>query len=115
MTKFEDSLRGYAYNVLKRDNFLCRYCALDGKIWPNWLYLSWDHLLPPGHEDRDNEDYIVCACRFCNEACNRTDWDVEGKTPEQIVEQKKPFVLARREEYRRFWEKNVRQNENVQY
>ena len=39
----------------------------------------------------------------------------QGKTPEQIVEQKKPFVLARREEYRRFWEKNVRQNENVQY
>ena len=49
----------------------------------------------------------MAACRFCNEAHNRTIWDVEGKTPDQLVAQKKPYVLAKRDEYRRFWEQEV--------
>lgn len=77
---------GYAHEVLKRDGFKCRYCGFDGAQWPNWLHLSWDHLLPVGHPDRDNHDYIVAACRFCNEAHNRTEWNVEGKTPDELVE-----------------------------
>ena len=107
MPKFDDALRGYAHPTLKRDGFKCRYCGFDGSQWPNWLYMSWDHLLPLGHTKRDNLEYIVAACRFCNEAYNRTVWDVEGKTPDALVEQKKPFILARREEYRIFWEKEV--------
>lgn len=108
MTSHTDALRGYAHEVLKRDNFVCRYCGWDGKIWPNWLYLSWDHLFPKGHpKKRDDPDYIVAACRFCNEACNRTEWNVERKTPEELVEQKKPDVLAKREEYHCFWKEEV--------
>ncbi len=103
-----DALRGYAHNVLKRDAFSCRYCGLDGRVWPNWLYLSWDHLLPVGHLHLNDPDYIVAACRFCNEACNRRIWPVDGKTPEELVEQKRPFVLAVREQYRKFWEVEVR-------
>jgi len=93
--------------VLRRDGFVCRYCGLDGTVWPNWLYLSWDHLLPPRHPLRDDPAYIVAACRFCNEACNRTFWDVEGKTPDELVAQKRPFVLAVRERYQAFWETEV--------
>ncbi|MEA2582408.1 MAG: hypothetical protein QOF33_493 [Thermomicrobiales bacterium] len=111
--KFSDSLRGYAHAVLKRDRFTCRYCGLDGTIWPNWLYLSWDHLLPKGNPKRDDPDFIVAACLFCNTAANRTVWDVSGKTPDELVAQKKPVVLAVRERYREFWEKEVVPNEGA--
>lgn len=107
MPIFTDALRGYAHAVLKRDGYCCRYCGLDGTIWPNWLYFSWDHLLPQGHPQRDDPAFIVAACRFCNEAHNRTVWEVEGKTPEELVAQKLPFIRAKREEYHAFWEKEV--------
>ncbi len=72
MTKFTDSLRGYAYEILKRDGFKCRYCGLEGsKDFDSWLALSWDHLLPKGHPERDNPDFIVAACNFCNGADNK--------------------------------------------
>jgi hypothetical protein len=101
-TKYSDSLRDYGYATLKRDGFTCRYRGLDGTLWPNWLYLSWDHLLPKGHPQRDDPAFIVAPCRFCNEASNRTRWETEGKTPEELVEQKKPIVLAVRATYREY-------------
>ena len=110
MPKFDDALRGYAHPTLKRDGFQCRYCGLDGTQWPNWLYLSWDHLLPIGHPQRYNPDFIVAACRFCNEAHNRTAFPVEGKSPQELVEQKKPFVLRKRAEYKLFFDKEVNPN-----
>jgi len=105
--KFGDSLRGYAHATLKRDQFTCRYCGLDGTVWPNRLYFSWDHLLPKGHPQRDDPAFIVAACTFCNGASNRTVWETAGKTPDELVEQKKPSVLAVRERYREFWEREV--------
>jgi 5-methylcytosine-specific restriction endonuclease McrA len=107
MPKYSDALRGYAHPVLKRDRFTCRYCGLDGAQWPNWLYLSWDHLLPVGHPQRDDPDFIVAACRFCNEAYNRKIYSVEGKTPAELVEQKKVWILKKRAEYRLFFDQQV--------
>ena len=110
MAKFDDALRGYAHPILKRDDFICRYCGLDGKQWPNWLYFSWDHLLPVGHPQRDNPDFIVAACRFCNESHNRTVFPVEGKNPDELVEQKKILILEKRAEYKRFFDLEVNKN-----
>jgi hypothetical protein len=107
MAKFDDALRGYAYPTHQRDGFICVYCGWDGSKWPNWLFLSEDHLLPPGHPQRDNRDFIVTACRFCNEAHNRTVFDVEGKTPQELVAQKKALILEKRSEYRRFYDEKV--------
>ena len=56
---------------------------------------------------RDDQRYIVAACRFCNEVHNRTQFDVEGKTPAEIVELKREAVLARRADYKEFWEEEV--------
>jgi hypothetical protein len=117
MPKFNDALRGYAREVLKRDHFRCRYCGLDGsKSFSAWLSLSWDHLLPGGHPERDNPDFIVAACLFCNTADNQyfrhaesRGLRFEGLSPEQLVEQRKPYVEATRGEYRKFWEEYVRQ------
>jgi len=112
---FTDSLRGYAYPVHKRDGFRCRYCGLDGTTsLAAWLSLSWDHLLPGGHPERDNLDYIVTACMFCNTADNRY-FDLaakrglrfDGLTPDELVEQRRPYVEATRSAYEKFWTESV--------
>ncbi len=118
MSSFTDSLRGYAFLTHKRDNFTCRYCGVDGKgSFDTWLTLSWDHLLPKGHPDRDNPDFIVAACKFCNTADNRY-FDLaekrglafDGMSPDELVEQRRPYVLTTRESYKAFWDKNVGTN-----
>jgi hypothetical protein len=116
MTTFTDSLRGYALAVLRRDGFRCRYCGLDGtESFANWVCLSWDHLLPKAHLERDNPTFIVASCMFCNTADNRY-FDLaekrglrfEGLTPEELVAQRRPYVEATRNSYREFWEQQVR-------
>ena len=104
---FSDALRGYAFEVHRRDGFRCVYCGLDGTVWPNWLYLSLDHLLPHGHPDRDDPVFQVTACRFCNEARNRVVYVVEGRSPAEIVELKRGQVHAARAEYEAFWREHV--------
>ena len=105
---FQDSLRGYAHNVHKRDGFKCVYCGWDGSQWPNWLFLSWDHLLPKGNRRRDDEDYIVTACIFCNVCHNRTKFPVRGKSPKQIIEIKCKAIMEKRAEYQEFWKEQVK-------
>jgi len=116
MSGFGDSLRGYAYAVHERDNFHCRYCGLDGTAsFAAWLSLSLDHLLPKGHAERDNPAFTVTACMFCNTADNQYFRHAEkrglvfdGKTPEELVEQRKPYVEATRAGYHEFWQENVK-------
>jgi hypothetical protein len=112
---FSDALRGYAFEILKRDHFRCRYCGLDGGAsFSNWLTLSWDHLLPKGHPDRDNPEYIVAACFFCNVADNRyfdqaaaRSLTFVGLSQSELVQQRLPYVERTRAAYREFWEQNV--------
>jgi len=77
--------------------------------------LSWDHLLPKGHPQRDDPDYIVTACMFCNVADNRyfdlaakRGLSLDGLTPEQLIAQRLPYVQTTRQQYQEFWEVNVR-------
>ncbi len=118
MRTSDDALRGYAHEVLKRDNFRCRYCGLDGSnSFSAWLSLSWDHLLPKGHPERDNPDFIVAACMFCNTADNQyfrhatsRGLRFEGLGPNELVEQRRPYVERTRATYRKFWETNVKRD-----
>ena len=112
---FTDSLRGYAFAIHRRDNFTCRYCGLDGRSsFAAWLSLSADHLLPKGHPQRDNPEFIVTACMFCNTADNRyfdlaekRGLQFDGLSRDELVAQRRPFVDATRAAYRDFWETNV--------
>jgi len=112
---FGDSLRGYAYEVHKRDGFKCRYCGLDGSAsFENWIRLSLDHLLPKEHPERSNPQFMVTACMFCNTADNhffrhatKRGLKFDGMTPEQLVEQRQPYVLKVRQNYSEFWRSNV--------
>jgi len=116
MASFNDALRGYAFHTIRADNFRCRYCGLDGtKRFEDWLSLSEEHLLPDGHPNRNNRDYIVCACRFCNGAANQyfkcaheRGLSLDGKTPEELIAQRLPFILATTSEYKAFWELRVK-------
>jgi hypothetical protein len=113
MAVFTDSLRGYGSKIHQRDNFTCRYCGADGRTsFEIWLTLSVDHLLPKGHPDRNNPDYIVTACNFCNTADNhyftKYGLNFDGLTPDELVAQRRPYVQAVRQQYQEFWEENVR-------
>lgn len=115
MSSFDDSLRGYSFKIHKQENFTCRYCGADGtKSFDTWLSLSRDHLLPTWHPDRDNPDYIVTACKFCNTADNRYFDQAKERglkfdelTPDELVAQRLPYVQKVRQAYRDFWVKNV--------
>ena len=111
----EESLRGYSLAVHKRDSFVCCYCGLDGKrSLDNWLALTRDHLLPPGHPDRDKEEYICTACTFCNTADNhyfereqKDGSSFTGMTRQQLIDRRKISVLRVRKEFRDFWNVHV--------
>lgn len=116
MTKFSYSLGGYAHAIHQRDGFKCRYCGLDGiASFDNWLTLCQDHLLPNGHPDRENPDYIVTSCNFCNVAENRyfekarkLGIQLEGKSPDELVAERKPYVQEVRKRYYEIWKSQVR-------
>jgi hypothetical protein len=101
---------------MKRDGFKCCYRGLDGQAnFDNWLQLSWDHLLPKGHPDRDDPEFIVCACNFCNCADNRyfdlaesRSLGFQGLSRDALVEQRRPYVQATRSSYREFWTSRVK-------
>ena len=50
---FTDALRGYAHRVLERDNFTCRYCGLDGRIWRTGCTSGWDAHRATGWRGRE--------------------------------------------------------------
>jgi hypothetical protein len=113
MISFTDSLRGYGHRIYERDNYTCRYCGVDGrKSFDVWLTLSVDHLLPVGHPDREKDAFKVTACRFCNEADNhyftKYALNFDEMSPEQLLEQRRPYVQAVRDKYKEFWEENVK-------
>ncbi len=83
-------------------------------MWPNWLFLSVDHLLPKEHPHRDGDDFIVTACTFCNTADNQffrhskeRGLRFDGLTPAELIEQRKPYVTRVRTEYKQFWREMV--------
>jgi 5-methylcytosine-specific restriction endonuclease McrA len=118
MSSYNDSLRGYSFPVHQRDKFKCRYCGIDGsKSFDAWISLSWDHLLPRGHKQWDDLDYIVTACNFCNTADNlyfekakERGLIFNGLTQEELVEQRKQYVQGTREKYHEFWKAKVKRS-----
>ena len=115
MAAYDDALRGYAFEVNKRDNFTCRYCGLDGRAsFSAWLNLGVEHLLPKGHPDRNKPVYMVTACRFCSGADNRRfmredGGASDGMTPDELVVQRREAVQAVRDDYMTFWADHVQQ------
>lgn len=115
MAAYTDSLRRYSYEIHVRDGFRCVYCGLDGhESLSHWLTLSSDHLLPTGHPQRENLEFIATACQFCNCAANRY-FDMaakerltfDGKSRAELIAQRLPYVMRTRQEYKLFWQERV--------
>ncbi len=105
MKKHYDSLRGYGKDIFERDNYICQYCGLDGKIFENWLMLSIDHLLPTNDIERNDKKWCVTACKFCNTAKNKNKYI--KTTPQDMINQKRKEIMKTRNEYYEFWIENV--------
>lgn len=54
--------QGVRFNVLRRDEFRCRYC---GRSSPD-VVLHCDHVIAVANGGSDDEDNLVTACSDCN-------------------------------------------------
>ena len=87
-----------ALKILERDHFCCRYCGLDGRAsFENALVMSVDFIVPRAHKGKKNPGNLVACCRSCNV--------IKGKRVYRDFAEAQKYVLARREELRRAWEK----------
>jgi 5-methylcytosine-specific restriction endonuclease McrA len=87
-------------NILMRDRFQCQYCGLDGAAsLENGLMMTVDFVVPRALRGKKDPQNLVAACRPCNL--------LKGRRRFASFEEAKKYVLARREEQRREWEKNV--------
>ncbi len=83
--------------ILKRDQFRCRYCGLDGKSsFENALVMSVDFVMPRARSGKKDPANLVACCRPCNM--------IKGKRIYEDFEDAKKYVLARREAMRQAWE-----------
>lgn len=83
--------------ILERDQFVCRYCGLDGKAsFENALVMSVDFVVPRARKGKKDQMNLVACCRPCN--------TIKGTKVYASFDDAKKFVLAQREELRRAWD-----------
>ena len=93
--------REEAMKVFKRDHYVCQYCGLDGShSFENWLILTIDFIHPRIRGGSRGMDNLVTACQPCNL--------VKGKRVYPTLEEAKKHVLAKREEWRQFYESQTK-------
>jgi len=93
--------REEALKVFKRDRYVCQYCGLDGlHSFENWLILTVDFVHPRARGGPRHVENLVTACQPCNL--------LKGKHVYATFEQAKKHVLAKREEWRHFYEEQVK-------
>lgn len=83
--------------ILKRDQFRCQYCGLDGMAsFQNALAMGVDFVVPRARKGKKNPHNLVACCRACNA--------IKGRRVFASFDEAKAYVLARREELRKAWE-----------
>ena len=93
--------REEAMKIFRRDHFKCQYCGLDGlHHFENWLIMTIDHVHPHARGGARSMGNLVTACQPCN--------ILKGKRVFAAREEAKKFVLARREEWRKQFQEQVK-------
>jgi HNH endonuclease len=82
------------YEVLKRDNYTCRYCGAFAPI----VILHVDHVVPRKHGGSDKVTNLVTACQDCN----------SGKS----ASMPEPGLVAEIEEMARAWAREMHGDPN---
>ncbi len=89
-----------AMKVFTRDHFRCQYCGLDGlHRFENWLVLTVDHVHPHAKGGARAMTNLVTACQPCNM--------IKGHRVYKSFAEAKEFVLAKREQWREVFQKQV--------
>jgi 5-methylcytosine-specific restriction endonuclease McrA len=88
--------------ILERDDYVCRYCGLDGRAsFENALVMRVDFVVPRAHKGKKDASNLVACCTPCN--------TIKGTRVYASFNEAKSYVLARREELRKAWQaKNAR-------
>ena len=88
--------------ILMRDRFTCQYYGLDGTAsLENALMMTVDFVIPRALRGKKDPSNLVAACRPCNL--------MKGRHKFASFEDARNYVLQKREEERRQWEKNIAQ------
>ena len=94
--------RQQSLHILKRDQFRCRYCGLDGSAsFENALVMGVDFVHPRARKGKKNPANLVASCRPCNV--------LKGRRVFGSFEDAKSYILSRREELRQTWESTAAQ------
>ena len=89
--------------ILKRDQYRCQYCGLDGSAsFDNALAMSVDFVLPRARKGKKVPHNLVACCRSCNL--------IKGKRVFHNFDEAKQYVLKAREELRKAWEAAPKQS-----
>lgn len=123
MSYTSESLRGYGKMAFERDRWTCRYCGLDCSSFELYPLLSVDHVIPRQQQnqitvDIDDERNLVTCCRACNSFGNRKKYTIPQSIPferqvEVVFRAKKELIAERREEWRKFYDENVKPRLNA--
>jgi len=90
-----------ALKIFKRDHFICQYCGLNGLAsFDNWLILTVDHVHPHARGGGRHIANLVTACQPCNL--------IKGRREYSTFETAKKHVLAKRAEWQKSYESQVR-------
>lgn len=83
--------------ILERDDYVCRYCGLDGRAsFENALVMRVDFVVPRARKGKKNPENLVACCTPCN--------TIKGTRVYASFDEAKSYVLARREELRKVWQ-----------
>lgn len=68
------------FEILKRDNFTCRYCGRN--VNDDGIKLCVDHVKPRNRGGKDNPDNLVTSCSECN--AGKSDVLLENRTLKSV-------------------------------
>ena len=95
--------RRQGLRILKRDQFRCRYCGLNGRAsFENALVMGVDFVVARARKGKNEAGNLVACCRPCNL--------IKGRRLFGSFEEAKAHVLARREELRKAWARHTERN-----
>src|SRR5262249_14568032 len=82
--------------ILERDDYVCRYCGLDGRAsFENALVMRVDFVVPRARKGKKDPGNLVACCGPCN--------TIKGTRFTKILEKAKADVPARREALKKAW------------
>ena len=83
--------------ILERDDYVCRYCGLDGRgSFENALVMRVDFVVPRARKGKKDPSNLVACCSACN--------TIKGTRVYKSFDEAKADVLARREQLRKVWQ-----------